>query len=423
MSQVQGALSTENTPQPAPGANGAPGSGNADPPSSPKQGSGGDAPPSAVPAPSPTTLQIGSKNVVVASSGIYINNSPVQLGPTPMTIPGGSTAFVAAGSSALVEGNQIYHVTAATNGPDSAPNQSPPSPVTTSMPNGVTAVITPSAAPAGSNGGNDNKAPSVAAISIHGTTLTPGGPEATINSPSPAAQSGPLILSLDTNGNLIYNPTVHPLPTAFAAQGQVTPGSSPEQNVPITTSILGNQPVLVLPSGHGVSIAGTTLVPSVYATVSAEKAEITLSGGTVVSMLGTSALVVGTSGSGSSSTIALPSATSPGIGQMIGGMFGATGPGFGSGAGSGSGSGAGSGTNGGGSSGSGGGSGSGSGGGNAPGSGTSSNSNGTSTGTSSPPLATAFTGGAASTRGYHVLSIDCLLWWLFTASTTIFMSI
>lgn len=147
----------------------------------------------------------------------------------------------------------------------------------------------------------DSRAPS-SLLSIYDTTLTPGGLPVTLADSAAAEghRAPPLTLFLDPNKNIIYNPTIHGFPTSWSQHQHGDQGNDPLAG-PVT-GILNHQPLVILPDGQGVSIAGTTLYPSdvlASLTINDGKAEMLLSG-TRISLLGTSALVVG------SSTIALP---------------------------------------------------------------------------------------------------------------------
>ena len=182
-------------------------------------------------------------------------------------------------------------------------------------------------------------------LSILGNTLTPGGPALTIT-PIPAADAAskgdtvappipapiptPLVLSLDTSNNLIYKYLLLQQ-TAYSQQKSDDgaapagpPGNGQSQDShpktepsnehagvasPIRTSLpaLFNEPIVILPNGEGVSIAGTTLFPSATpgsTDSQTGKSNVIVISGTTASLLGTSTILV--VGAGKTNTYILP---------------------------------------------------------------------------------------------------------------------
>ena len=131
--------------------------------------------------------------------------------------------------------------------------------------------------------------------------LSPGQgttPEVKTTNPAPDHDgASSLTLFIDSNGNVISRPEDHTaLSSAWDGTKPDSAISSPTQS--ITTSVSDKHPLVILPNGEGVSIAGTTIYPSpVLANLPATAAEgkhpdVFLSG-THISFLGASALVLG----------------------------------------------------------------------------------------------------------------------------------
>ena len=218
-----------------------------------------------------------------------------------MSIIGDSQAWINKDGSVLYAGSQVYNL---------APPASvarPTSPLETTLPNGVpAAIILP-----GQSGGtsddpmnprpgtldNNSSGQSQNLLSIYGTTLTPGAPIVTV--PPGPGHTAPLTLSLDSSNNLIYNPS------SYALHTDVPPSQLINSALvtPLSTSIVGlagssGEPIVILPSGQGISIAGTTIYPaSLLATATGAlqasgRASMVIAG-TTVSLQGTSTLIIG----------------------------------------------------------------------------------------------------------------------------------
>lgn len=219
-------------------------------------------------------------------------------GPDSIPVsPSGVRIFDESGQ--LIAADKIYQVPpkALTTAAEGSSN-----PMTITLPDGANAVLLPPMQGSGKltnpngnshdknsiDGGNEKGDGSF--LSLYGTTLTPGGDPVTLSTGSVGL---PLTLSFDLNDNIIYNPRVYTLPTILS-QSSISNSDAPAAAV--TTEILGHGTIVVLPNGGGVSIAGTTLYPSsllASLTTINGKAEMMLSG-TRNSLLGTSALVIGT---------------------------------------------------------------------------------------------------------------------------------
>lgn len=266
------------------------------------------------------SFKIGAHNVQVSPSGAQVNDKPVEAGSPPVPIAGNSQAWVSQDGSSLYAGSEIYNIA------PPAPANHPTSPIQTVLPNGVPAAILSTGTgtssgsldddPSSSSGGKSNSDLASGSkgsnlLSIYGTTLTPGSPAITISSGQGQVYTNPLTLSLDTSNNLIYNPSSYALRPS-QSPSTLLPSSPPSLSPlpltsPFTTSISifnlaggsdGSQPLVLLPSGQGVSLAGTTFYPSsVLATATGALRtsghDRTVIDGTTISLQGTSALVVG----------------------------------------------------------------------------------------------------------------------------------
>ena len=253
------------------------------------------------------TLAVGPNKIQLQSNGIYVNNIPMGPGSAPVSLIGGSAAIIDKTGHSLLVGHDIYSVDPVALPPTNA--QMGSTPLVTTLPNGAEAVLMyptnyASRDSANGNAGDDHS--NEPTLSIYGTSVIPGGAPVTIANPSGIEHGAPLTLSLDSDFHLIYNPTVFALPTFPPSQGLI-PSTGPAQRPaqPMTTSIMGHQPLVILPNGGGVSIAGTTLYPtSLLASLAGtdgRRASMIISGATV-SLIGTSELVVGTT------TVMLPTA-------------------------------------------------------------------------------------------------------------------
>ena len=188
------------------------------------------------------------------------------------------------------------------------------------------------------------------AVSLDDVLLTRAGAAVTIKKVDAAGSSVPLTLSLDTQNRLFYNSMIATLkvPSSPAAATNIpspdelshdqiqsidgaellatVPSATGQQFAAVTgdvtggrndagsfatdsaihTSILGDQPLVVLPDGRGISIGGTTLalnpswIPHGTEAIP-ERPKMTISG-TEVALLGNSALLID-----GHSTISLPS--------------------------------------------------------------------------------------------------------------------
>jgi hypothetical protein len=239
--------------------------------------SSGDAPtlglpvaPSKIPsAPPATTLSIASHAIVVGPYDVHIDGSKIEPHGAPITIPG---AVAVNHGNSIVLGSQVYQMPSATPAPATTIAGQAITPVvngavlngatiavgssavlvsgipvsvdlsshikfgssiyqlpsanpvpTTTIPNGATAIILPHA------------------VSIHGTTLSAGGPAAT--------NSGTRV-SLDTSNNLIYGATA-----------VVLPSTTPLPSTPSLATSSGT-PVSVITAGGSVQGSSTVRIES-----------------------------------------------------------------------------------------------------------------------------------------------------------------
>ena len=249
---------------------------------------------------SPTAFTIGQDRYQISPAGIKVNDLPIQSVSNPVTLSGGSAAIVHPNSGNLIVGQRIVSLPSwafatLTRLDDHI------LPVGTTLPGGITATFLPidTSQSAAHPGGRELQ------LSIHGEKLTPGG--AAIIIPASLmpgnAQPTPMTLSLDSSYHLIYNPTVHQIPTAapMPVSNQEKSNDKPNTSLkqPLTIATLDGQPVIALPNGQGISINGVILRPndSKHPTKTSggsksdNVAEMILSG-TTISLLGTSALII-----------------------------------------------------------------------------------------------------------------------------------
>lgn len=223
-----------------------------------------------------------SPNSDKLGEGVVIDGKTVRPGSAPVSVSGGSQVIVDGAGRDVVIGDHILPMSPHLSNEDAR------APVVTLLPNGERAVLSwpvPSAK-------NKN-----AILSIYGMVLTAGGPAITVATGTASGHPILATLSLDSQLDLIYNPTVQPLQTLAPSLKQTNPPETLAYGKdPITTSILKNQPLIVLADGEGISIAGTTLYyPTSLQTnpAGSNKSPEMVVSGTTIALIGTIALVVG----------------------------------------------------------------------------------------------------------------------------------